>query len=241
MRKRRIVCILSALILLLTGCSGAGEGFGMQAIKSWGNGLEIRFSYGGDDLPQESYIPVSVVYQNPELPTGCECSSLTMALNTLGFGVDKLTMADQYLVYSSEDYKVGFSGSPYSPEGAGIWPPGLVKSANNFLKEQDASLWAHDLSEKEFTDLYPYVAAGYPVLLCITSDYGGPTFQDYYYEYRGTTYQWYANEHCVVLSGYSTIYNTVTLVDPLQGEIQMDASLISSIYDQAGRYAIAVY
>ena len=37
------------------------------------------------------------VLQNPELPTGCEVTTLTAALNYLGYPVDKLTMADQYL------------------------------------------------------------------------------------------------------------------------------------------------
>lgn len=245
MKKRRILPLLLVLVMLLTGCADMGEDlssiFSMQALKSWKNGLDIHSDYGGDNLPQESYLPVTAVYQNPELPTGCESTSLTMALNTLGFAVDKTTIVDSYLVYATEDYKVGFSGSPYSSEGAGIWPPGLVKTAQNYLKEQETSLWAHDLSDKTLEELYPYVAAGYPVLLWITSDYGSPYFEDYHYEYKGETYHWYGNEHCVVLSGYSMTNNTVTLVDPLQGELQMDASQISSIYEEVGELAIGIY
>ena len=40
---------------------------------------------------------VKCVLQNPELPTGCEITALTIVLNYLGYDVDKLTMADKYL------------------------------------------------------------------------------------------------------------------------------------------------
>ena len=42
-------------------------------------------------------IPVRHIAQNPELPTGCEITSLTMVLNYLGYNVSKTYMADNYL------------------------------------------------------------------------------------------------------------------------------------------------
>ena len=47
------------------------------------------------------------ILQNPELPTGCEVTALTAALNYLGYPVDKLTMADQYLT-RAEPYQATF-------------------------------------------------------------------------------------------------------------------------------------
>ena len=35
--------------------------------------------------------------QYPELPTGCEITSLTEVLNYLGYGIDKETLARNYL------------------------------------------------------------------------------------------------------------------------------------------------
>lgn len=243
--------ILFLMILALAGIVGykiytdgvevATENLTPQAVVSTANGLKIKLQYGGDRLPDEAFVPVPVVMQNPELPTGCESTSLTMDLNTLGFPVEKTTIVDQYLVRATEDYKVGFSGDPYSSEGAGIWPPGLARTARNYLREQNKMLWAHDLSGDSLEELYPYIAAGYPVLLWVTSNYGDPQFTGYTYEYHGKTYQWYGNEHCVVLSGYSKSDNTVTLVDPLQGEITQDASLIQSICDQTGKLSVAIY
>lgn len=223
------------------GVDGLTENLTSQAVVSGVNGLKIKLQYSGGKLPDEASVPVQAVMQKPELPTGCESTSLAMALNTLGFPVEKTTIVDNYLVYATEDYKVGFSGSPYSEEGAGIWPPGLAKTARNYLKEQSTMLWAHDLSGDTLEELYPYIAAGYPVLLWVTVDYGTPNFTGYSYDYHGETYQWYGNEHCVVLSGYSKTNNTVTLVDPMQGEITQDASAISDICNAVGNYAVAIY
>lgn len=243
--------ILFFMILALAGIVGykiytdgieaATENLTPQAVVSTANGLKIKLQYGGDRLPDEASVPVPVVMQNPELPTGCESTSLTMDLNTLGFPVEKTTIVDQYLVRATEDYKVGFSGDPYSSEGAGIWPPGLARTARKYLREQETMLWAHDLSGDSLEKLYPYIAAGYPVLLWVTSDYESPNFTGYDYDYHGKTYQWYGNEHCVVLAGYSKTNNTVTLVDPLQGELTQDASAIANIYSEVGSYAIAIY
>ena len=61
------------------------------------------------------------VLQNPELPTGCEVTTLTAALNYLGYPVDKLTMADQYLT-RAEPYQATF-GEAFigSPHDANAW------------------------------------------------------------------------------------------------------------------------
>lgn len=245
---KRILVVLILILLGTTGyriytdgIDGVTENLTPQAVISGVNGLRIKLQYGGSRLPDEATVSVPVVLQNPELPTGCESTSLAMALNALGFSVEKTTIVDQYLVYATEDYKVGFSGDPYSSEGAGIWPPGLARTARNYLKEQDTRLWAHDLSGDSLEELYSYIAAGYPILLWVTADYGSPNFTGYHYDYHGKTYQWYGNEHCVVLSGYSKADQTVTLTDPLQGEITQDASVIADICNAVGNYAVAIY
>ena len=249
MKHLRRILIIMILILLgaagyriyTDGVDGVTENLTPQAVVSGINGLKIKLQYSGDRLPDEASVPVPVVMQNPELPTGCESTSLTMDLNALGFSVEKTTIVDQYLVYATEDYKVGFSGDPRSSEGAGIWPPGLAKTARNYLREQKTMRWSHDLSGDSLEELYPYIAAGYPVLLWVTSDYESPDFTGYDYDYHGKTYRWYGNEHCVVLAGYSKTDNTVTLVDPLQGQLTQDASTIANICNEVGNYAVAVY
>lgn len=38
-----------------------------------------------------------IIYQEPELPTGCEVTALAMILNYYDFDVDKVTLATEYL------------------------------------------------------------------------------------------------------------------------------------------------
>ena len=42
-------------------------------------------------------LPVPRILQNPELPNGCEITSLCMLLRYLGFDADKCILADRYL------------------------------------------------------------------------------------------------------------------------------------------------
>lgn len=52
-----------------------------------------------DSLFSESYViqDFPIIYQMPELPTGCEITAMTMVLNYYGYSVDKVQMATQYL------------------------------------------------------------------------------------------------------------------------------------------------
>ena len=43
------------------------------------------------------HLPVPLILQNPELPNGCEITSLCMLLRYLGFDADKCLLADNYL------------------------------------------------------------------------------------------------------------------------------------------------
>ena len=42
-----------------------------------------------EEVPAEHVLDVDAIYQRPELPTGCEVTSLTALLQYLGFDVDK--------------------------------------------------------------------------------------------------------------------------------------------------------
>ena len=191
-------------------------------------------------LPESVRLNVEVIFQEPELPTGCESVALTMALNSLGFSLEKTEIADHYLVYDAENLARGYVGDPYSYYGAGVFPPGLAQSANRFLQEQDTDLRAQNITGTQWESLYAYLAEGYPVLIWTTMYYGEPQLTDAFSEYEGIAYQWYENEHCVVLGGYDLTQNTATLFDSLQGEIVIDVPTIEAIYDAVGRCAVVI-
>lgn len=72
--------------------------------------------------------------QNPELPTGCEITALTTVLNYLGYDVDKLTLADNFLdkgrVGETSPYKA-FVGNPRDEDACGAFAPVIVNSAKD--------------------------------------------------------------------------------------------------------------
>ncbi len=57
-----------------------------------------------------------IVNQMPELPTGCEITALTMALNYYGYPVDKTVMASEYLPTASADRYYGSDGRLYGTD-----------------------------------------------------------------------------------------------------------------------------
>lgn len=193
------------------------------------------------NLPEKAKYKVKHIKQYPELPTGCESVSLTMALNYYGFDLKKTDIADDYLIYDAESFLTGYMGDPYTETGAGIYPPGLAETANDFLKSEKSKMKAYNLLGTEFEELYAYVAAGYPVLLWTTISYEDPVFEEGNVEYKGEVYNWFADEHCVVFTGYDLENEVVQLADPLKGEVEVDIDTIQAIYDEIGQPALVIY
>ncbi len=82
------------------------------------------------------------VLQNPELPTGCEVTTLTAALNYAGYPVDKVTMADKYLIQSDPyltTFGEAFVGSPHNSNAWGCYAPVIVETAQNYIASDSAN------------------------------------------------------------------------------------------------------
>lgn len=189
---------------------------------------------------EEYSLPMDCLLQYPELPTGCESVALTTVLNYYGFNLDKFFIVDNYLLFQSDDYEVGFGGDPYSEDGSSIYPKGIVDTANNFLNDYAPYLCAYEISGTSFDELLDYVKNGVPVLIWITDTYDYPEYSDSVFSYEGYTYYDYWAEHCVVLSGYDTNDGTVQIQNPQEGEMWMDKSWMEFIYDACGRLAVVI-
>ncbi len=187
-------------------------------------------------------LDVVPLYQYPELPTGCECVSLTMALNYLGESLSLTDIASDYLVCDG-DIVTGFCGTPFDEYGAGIFPPGLVNSAKDYIYSNSRPLAAADTTGTELNDLFKLIDKGYPVLVWSTSSLRDPYNDDdeIYITYMGYEYWWYTNEHCVTLIGYDLDNGTVTVNDPEYGcSITYDMERFEYVYDQTRRMSAAV-
>ncbi|MEI3172118.1 MAG: C39 family peptidase [Lachnospiraceae bacterium] len=186
-------------------------------------------------------IEMENILQNPELPTGCESVALTMVLKYLGFDLEKTTIADDYLVFADRNFAMGYIGNPHTEDGAGIFAPGLVKTANNFLEAQESEKRGFDISDTDFEDLYNYVAAGIPIIIWNTMYLEKPVPTDEVCEFEGKTYRWFRNEHCMVMCGFNKENGTVLIQDPLDGLVERDAETFAKYYEELGKNAMIIH
>lgn len=186
-----------------------------------------------------AYIDVEELEQYPELPTGCEPVALTIALNALGYDLEKTEMAEKYLEYS-DNFAIGYCGDPFSDDGAGIWPPGMILSVDNFVRGTGAKVCGCNTSKQPLENLCKLVDAGCPVIVWTTYYMNEPMYTDDAVEYDGEIYMWYDNEHCVVLYGYDKNAGTVDVSDPLRGKVTVDADEFERINSDIGGWSMAL-
>lgn len=192
---------------------------------------------------QKSLADFKVISQLPELPTGCEVTSLTMVLNHLGINADKLDIADNYLTkgeYGVTDPRKAFVGNPRTEENSrGCYSPVLVEAANKYLSAKGSDKTAKDISGGDLEKLFPYIDKGIPVIVwgimdCQKSEVVSIGEAD------GQTLNWVRPEHCMVLVGYSD--TEITEADPYYGAIKTyTREQFKSGYNDLFKQAIAIF
>lgn len=187
---------------------------------------------------------VTPVLQNPELPTGCEITSLTMALNYAGYAVDKLTMADEYLI-RSEPYLTTFGeafvGSPHDPTAWGCYAPVIVETAENYIAAQKGTETVQNLTGCSLKTLLAEVANGTPVIVWATIGMTNNVEERYYWTTPdGDDAVFLVNEHCVLLCGYDLNANTVTVCDPLEGLVSYEMTMFENRYELTYQQAVVI-
>lgn len=194
------------------------------------------------ELPEEISLDVPEILQKPELPTGCESVSLTMALQYEGFNIDKITLANDFLIYNREtdNMAIGYVGDPFSEEGAGCFSPAIAATAMLFFEDQELEYDVYDVSGSEIDELLAYVAADTPVIVWGTMYMMEPEFTREDSEYDGKIYSWYRQEHCMVLSGYDLENGTLKINDPLEGVVYRDKNAFTRLFNQTGQYAVVL-
>lgn len=191
-------------------------------------------------LPFAARLDVENIDQNPELPNGCEITSAAIALNYLGFSIDKVTLAQEYLPtcepYWEADPEVEFMGNPQDELAFYCLPGAIVTAVNAYLEDVGSDYVAQDISGAPVEDLYRWVANGTPVLVWATRAFTDPLYN--------TTFQlpdgsWpYSNSHCLVLTGYDI--DTCYLADPMLEVESVDRETFADVYTERGQYALVI-
>lgn len=224
--------ILTTTASLITGCSNNEDNNSSTAAvivtdaseSTEQSTISDSIIHDFSNLRSESaMINVDFISQYPELPTGCEITSLATVLNYLGYPVNKVTLAEQYLPTApatSRNFFTHFGGYPWDSYSWGCFAPAIVEAANSYLTAFGSALTAYNVSYSKVETILNYVADGMPVLIWTTSN---SDFENYQvtYEYvdmdNGSQFLWPAYEHCFVLIGYDINAQTVTVSDPMYG------------------------
>lgn len=184
-----------------------------------------------------------IVYQMPQLPTGCEITALTMVLQYYGLDADKEEMATDYLPtspstnrYTGSDGRVYgidldayFVGSPFDDSGIICGPQAIVTAANQYLEDQGSSLQAVDRTGATPEELYALVDQDIQVVVWVTI--GMTPRQEArsgWYTESGKYVDWTTNDHCAVLVGYTD--TTVWIADPLAGLVEYDRDAFEEVF-----------
>lgn len=166
-------------------------------------------------------------------------------------------------------FSQAFIGSPFDSSGYGCFSQVIIDTAQKYLKSQNSGRYVKTLNADNFDDLLYQVASNYPVLVWCSQDLE-PINEEYCFTIYGsreetpavttapaegaseeitTTTQaetrtdvyWITNSTCVVLTGFDLENNTVTVIDPAQGEVTYNMEMFKSSYNALYKQAVIIY
>lgn len=264
--KPRVAYVLAGLcVIVATGCAprpplysadntdaavphpSAQPATDPVALNQAGNSDQPATATGADALPPSVRLDVPAEKQLPELPNGCEVTSLSMLLTAIGHPVDKMTLAKeepadttpiaygpgQSIVFWGDPNK-GFVGKVDGSPGYGIYHGPIASLINQILPGK-----AVDLSGHPFTDLLATVAHQTPVMVWTTADFQ-PTSDWVTWNSPDGPVRATFSEHVVLLVGYNSTQLFVN--DPLDGAKAkpVNRQAFIAAWEQLGKQAVTI-
>ena len=183
--------------------------------------------------PKDKLLDVENIFQNPELPNGCEITSLAIVLNYKGYDVDKCNLSDNYLPKWKDltgDPEYYYLREPRS-NGFYCFAPCLCTTIDNYNEANETDIEYSDLTGCEATDLYAELYKGNPVIVWGTLRWRSPI------KYSSGLY---SNLHCMVLSGCDE--EIVNIVDPIYGDRfrTIKRATFEKIWTKMGKRALVI-
>lgn len=195
-------------------------------------------------------LDVPQILQNPELPNGCEITSLCELLHYWGFDADKCELADCYLPQSKQwfgaDPNVVYMGNPRlddsTPEcGYYCFAGPIVEAGTRYLADQGAAdrFQVIDLTGSSIDELFDQIRAGNPFLFWASLHFNDILHDDCRYPLTdGSIHHVFHTLHCMVCKGIDE--ESVYLADPLDFNESVSIAQFEKIYRQLGMRAVTV-
>lgn len=200
-------------------------------------------------------IDVENIYQNPELPNGCEIVSGAILLKHLGYNVSKTDLADNYLVKSSGWYGADpwyeYMGNPRNQSGAScgfyVWQGPVIDACNLYIENHpemiedgqvDKKYQFIDISGCDFENLLKVIKSGRAVGVWVTIGYVNPSYYGYAWTSRyGNYIHVRRNLHCMVINGFDENQEIVYLTDPLGINKTISIDRFKAVWEEMGSHA----
>lgn len=198
-------------------------------------------------LQAEMILEVPLILQNPELPRGCEVTSLAMLLQYAGVSVDKMTLAREIKkdpapyqvkkgkVYFGNPYN-GFVGNMYTlrEPGYGVYHGPVRELLEKYLPGRTI-----DLTGCTFEEILLFISEGVPVWVVANATFAplAPSEFQTWHTPQGPVEITY-REHAVLLTGYDA--ECVYFNDPRFNVVNKRASRpkFAAAWEQMGRQAV---
>ena len=176
-------------------------------------------------IKDQSLLDAPAISQLPDLPRGCEVTTLAMLLNFAGVKVDKMELAEKVKkdvtprtvtggTVHFGNPNDGFVGNMYhiKEPGYGVYHAPIAELAENYLPGR-----IKDLTNSDFEELKLYLSDGRPIWVITNTLYqklGDDQFTTW--DTPAGRVKITYKEHSVLLTGYDQQY--VYFNDPLTGE-----------------------
>ncbi len=187
---------------------------------------------------------VENILQRPELPEGCEVTSLAIILKYLGFDISHTYLADNYLqqgpVGKTSYYEMNIGNPREEGKSWGCYSPVIVKTANKYLASMKSYYRAYNYTGYDINELYYQVSMGHPAIVWITMNFEEPYVKSPW-NVNGERLYWKYPLHCVVISGYDFQKDTVTITDPLKkNPVTIDRKTFELRWQQMESQAVVI-
>ncbi|HJV31756.1 MAG TPA: C39 family peptidase [Bacillales bacterium] len=258
LKSTTLLLFIIIVIILAFTLDNSKEGHIVKAvsyIKNWvqssalptGNFIKEHFDIPVIKIKDQVDIDAPVISQLPELPRGCEVTSLAMLLNQARISVDKMELAEKVKKdptkkkYTNGEIHFGnpndgFVGNMYTFQapGLGVYHDPIAKLAEHYLPGKIT-----DLTGSDFEELKTHLSDGRPIWVIINTSY--QKLPENLFETWNTptgqvkiTYK----EHSVLITGYDSQF--IYFNDPLTGTKNKKAPIkdFEESWVQMGRQAI---
>lgn len=182
------------------------------------------------------------INQYPNYPTGCESVAITSLLNYYGISVTPENIIESLpkgptpytkngITYGGNP-EVEFVGNPYSLNSYGVYEKPIASVANKFKPGINIA------TGTDFEQILKIVGSGTPVMVWTSMYLASPYIStSWIYEPTGERIYWKANEHAVVVIGYTP--DKVIIADPIGGEMKYQSlAIFRERYNYYGKKAL---